>query len=364
MRIQYFVGILCLFLTVESYAALIDLKVTDYDGLDSIPFVKQLIDVEVDKIEDDINAKIPNGAETRVMKGMSNSSVIAGKGVASDYSSNMEYVLVGAALGGGVDLEKPRGTDSDFSGVGVAPAVIIGGNMRAMGVYKFAGLDAKRVNAYANFAVYNYTHSFHGNSTGDSDINVDMKAAGFKLRYDWIQGKEYRHATWGGVKLHWGYEYNHSNFMFEHDLDKVISTDVSGLTLGGRITGRPKYEVDVITHSLPFEISTDVRIFKFLSFFGGAGFDINFGKAKGKARANGDASPIICTDNGAICGPGKIVTLKADASADAEANVDPLSARGFLGLQINVPYVQVYGIVDKAVGNQLLGVAVGIRYVH
>lgn len=60
------------------------------------------------------------------MEGMADSSAIAGKGIGSDYASGMQVMLIGAGVGVGADLEKDKTTNSDLSGIGAQPAIILG----------------------------------------------------------------------------------------------------------------------------------------------------------------------------------------------------------------------------------------------
>lgn len=337
--------------------------VTDYGGLDSFPAVKSAIDQYVKSFQDDVNEKIPSGSPSRVMRGMSNATVISGKGVTGDYSSHMEKYMISFGMGGGLDLDKPTGTDSSLSGVGITPAMVIGANLHNLGVKKFATLDPKRVNAYVHYMQFGEAQSLDPWIGMDSEVSVHAKSMGARMSYDWVMPKEHRHFTWGGIKLSWGYFYNESQFNFEHDLNKrfVINGDQN---FQGQVTGRPKYRVDVITHSIPLEISSDVTLWKFLTLFGGLGMDFNYGKAKGRAQGNGDLNPVVCTDSGAICGGGRNINFQVQATVDAESRVDPFQTRAFAGAQINLPYVQLYGQVDKPIGNELLGLGVGIRFVR
>ena len=357
-------SLLFLLLSIQARAQIFEAQVTDYGGLDSVPAIKNLIDQEVRKIQDDVNEKIPNGGPGRIMKGMSNASVVSGKGVGSDYSSHMEKYTLGVAVGGGVDLDRPTGTDSDVSGIGVSPGAVLGLNLYNLGVKEFANLDARRLNANFHYMEYGRAESLDPWIGMNSEARVTAKTMGFRMSYDWIQTQEHKNYSWGGIKLNWGFEHNESSFVFEHDLDITFQAVDSVENINGRVTGRPKYQVDVVTSSIPLEISTDITFFKFLTLMGGAGVDFNYGKAKGHAIADGDVSPLICTDSGGVCGGGTLLQMQVQATGDTSGYVDPLTSRVFAGLQINLPYTQLYTVVNKLIGNELLGATVGIRFVR
>jgi hypothetical protein len=356
--------ILILSFSVNLHAQIFRTEVTDYGGLDSIGPLKNFIDNELAKIENQINEDIPNSSPARIMRGMANSSTLASSGANSDYSSRLETFLIGVSLSASADLDEENGTDSDVSGVGAAPSLLIGGNLNRLGLSHFAGMDTKRLNAYVNYMQFGYEQNLTGNLGYDSEARVSSKTIGFKFQYLWKNGKEYRHISWGGIRLHWGYQYNESEFAFEKEVDEVVDLDNGAQNFNGRLTGRPKFRVDVRTHTIPLEISSDVRFFKFLGFFGGTGVNFNFGKAKGSGKADIEATPLICSDGGAICGGSRILQMQVQGAAQTEDVVDPLTARAFLGTQINLPHVQLYGELDNTLGTEIYGATVGLRYVH
>lgn len=106
--------------------------------------------------------------------------------------------MIAVAGGGAADLDKPTGTDSDISGIGVAPAMVVGLNVNNLGVEDFSGLDTRRLNVYANYMQYGRAESLNPWIGMDSEASVDMKTLGVRMNYAWIESKEYRHFSWGG----------------------------------------------------------------------------------------------------------------------------------------------------------------------
>ena len=67
-----------------SSAQIFDIKVTNYGG---IPLALQtFVDEQIQTAENSINTDFPSGAPDRLMEGMANSSVMAGKGIGTDYA--------------------------------------------------------------------------------------------------------------------------------------------------------------------------------------------------------------------------------------------------------------------------------------
>lgn len=353
-----------LFFSQIASAQMFTLKVTDYGGLDNNELLKRVLDAYLEKIEDDVNKFVPNADPEKMMKNMSNASVISTKGVGSDYASDMNVFLVGATVGAGVAYERNDTINSDINGAGAATGMIIGANAEKLNLHHFAGLDTKRLNFYLNFMKLGHSQNLVNNGGVDNDLRLHFLSIGFHFRYDWIQGSGTKRLGWGGVKLHWGYDFNQTDFTYESDLDKVVNLvdNNSGANINGRITGRPKYNVKTTTHSIPLEISTDARFLNVFSLYGGLGTDISYGKAEGSGVADGQVSPLVCTGGG-VCGGGQIVQVQVQANINAEGKVAPLMARGFTGLQINLPYFNMFAQVNKGFGNNLWGATAGLKLV-
>lgn len=352
----------------NSSAQMFRLNVTDY-GVDGNNAAEEafinFVDTEIGKIEDEINKELPSSSSPkRFMEGMANSSVMAGKGIGSDYASNMEVFLVGAGVGVGADMEKDTATDSDISGLGIAPGLVVGANLGFLKNSIF-GLDAKRLNMYLNFMSYSHDQDFEDDASKKSSAGIDMKTMGVHFRYDWIKGSGNKFLGWGGVKLHLGYEYNKTDLEFKTTLsESVQETNANGgETISGTISGSPTAKIAVATHSIPIEVSTDVQLLYFLSLYGGLGADFNFGQAEGDGALNASESDISCT-GGTVCGTNPSVSIRPEANIDATGKVNSMLMRGFAGVQINLPFFRIYGQFDKAFGNELVGATVGARFVY
>lgn len=354
------------FYSVESSAQIFRLKVTNYGAGNGIPAFEDFVNAEIAKIEKDINKDLPSGQPHRLMEGMANSSIMAGKGIGSDYASNMEVFLIGAGVGAGADLAKDKTTDSDLSGVGVAPGLIIGTNLGFMDTARILGMDTNRLNVYLNFMGHKHKQQLDDKPGKESSAQLDMKSMGAHFRYDWINGKGSKLFGWGGVKFHMGYEYNKTDITFNSKINETVSqTDSDGNVIAGDITGSPSAKILVNTHSIPIELSTDVQLLYVLSLYAGIGADYNFGQAKGDGSLNAGSSSISCTNPnpGQVCTGGTSVDVSPEANINATGKVRPFTYRGFAGVQINLPYLRIFGQVDKSLGDDLIGATAGVRLV-
>jgi hypothetical protein len=326
--------------------------------------IENAIAPEIANVEADINKGLPGGSPDRFMEGMANSSVMAGKGIGSDYSSYMDVFLVGAGVGVGADMEKSKDPESDLSGIGIAPGVVVGLNLGVLPVNKIFGLEAGRLNVYANFMSFSKDQEFDKSSAG-----IDMTAIGAHVRYDWIRPRGNKLLGWGGVKIHTGYEYNKTDLTFASKIDESITVAAGGGAgnVSTNIVGTPEATIKVATHSIPLEVSTDVRFLYFLSMYTGLGVDFNFGQAKGDGALNAGSSA-VCSDAGGAgdCGAAgtQVGTVSPEANIDATGKVNSLLTRGFVGVQFNIPLVRVFVQADKAFGNDLVGATAGLRIAY
>jgi hypothetical protein len=345
-----------------SYAQVFQIKVLDYGGTDSIPALKNIVDTFLQDIEDDANEDIPQGRPDRIMEGISDSSVIAAKGIGQDYASNFNTLLIGAGVGVGADLKKETSLNSPVSGIAAATGVIVGTKLNSLGIQEFANLDASRVYTFLNFMNFAHQEDLVKAEGANAFGRFDILNIGLHFRYDWLDGWGDNLFGWGGVKLHWGYEFNDMEITFESDIDRVISADNGAGNINGRVTGRPKYRVTTQSHSIPLTVSTDIRFLYLLSLYGGGGMDLSYGETKGRGVLNGEVTPLICTSGG-FCGGGKLIQVQAQANLNAEGRVNPVFLRTFAGLQLNLPYFRIFGQIDKVIGHKLLAASAGLNFI-
>lgn len=345
-----------LFITLISFSTLSFAQIIKLNAdLSALPAAVQAqAQAEIDQLEADLNEDIPAGSPARLMEGMANSSVMSGKGISSDYITNFDAFTVGLGVGVGADLEKQPDVDSDLSGVGVAGGLVLGINVNKIFDDEIFGLETKKMNLMAHFLTYEHESDFD-----DGDIKAELLSFGFRLNYKWIEGNGNKFLGWDGVRVHTGYEYNNTKLNFTTSVDENVNESVGGgATISGTIAGDPNSTIEVSTHSIPVEISTGFNFLYFLSLYGGLGTDINYGSAKGNADANSDNNTLTCA--GGPCS-GENFTVSVLANVNEEGSVSPLLFRGFAGLQFNLPYFRLYGQVDKALGNDLIGVSAGMR---
>lgn len=334
-------------------------KLTFQEAVGMAPQAVTAIKAELEKIEKEINDGLPSAeSPDRLMDGMANSSVMAGKGIGADYASDMQVMLIGVGVGVGADLEKNKEAKTDLSGAGVQGGFVIGTNLKWMDTAKILGLDTNKLNVYGNFFKYELEKN-----SGDVNVNAQLASYGIHFSYDLVKASPSKLFGWGGVKVHTGYEYNRTTLTMDSKISESMSATVSGDTYASAINATPKAQIDVATQSIPIEISSSLRLLYILSLYGGLGADYNLGTATGKGALS-NTSNVTCT--GATCSPsaGTVGTINTKADIDGDGKVNPFLFRGFVGVQVNIPFVRIFVQADKSFGNELVAASTGIRFVY
>jgi hypothetical protein len=306
--------------------------------------------------ENNINQDIPANSPQRLMKGMADSSAMAGKGQSNDYITHFDAFVVGAGLGIGADLTENKELDSDLSGAGVQAGALLGLNTAKFLPEKFLGLDTERLNLMMNFFTMDFDRK-----ADDSTVGANLLSMGAILSYKMIEGKGNRLLGWDGVRIHTGYQYNSTKFNFTTKINEVLANEDigGGSSVSGTITGSPQAEVDVATSSIPIELSTGFNFLYFISFYTGIGVDLNHGQAKGVGKLNGDTSTLTCT--GGVCGGVVNATVTPESDINYTEKVQPTFTRGFVGFQFSVPYVRIFVHANHAFGTELYSASTGLR---
>jgi hypothetical protein len=339
----------------DSAAQLFKLTITNASALD--PDVLSALQSTLSDIENRINKDLPSTESSeRLLEGMANSSVMAGKGIGSDYASRMKVFMIGGGIGVGADLEKDKATDSDLSGLGVQGGIVVGTNLGWLNTKSILGLKTDHLNVYLNYLGYEFDRKL--GSDNKNSIAADLKSLGFHVSYDLVPSKGNSIFRWGGVKVHTGYEYNSTKLTFKSKINEEVDTSVPGGEVTGTITGNPAAGIDVATQSIPLEISTNIQLLYFISLYTGVGFDFNLGDGKAGGSLNGE--PVNLNNTGA--GPNPVV--QAEANIEGKGGVSSYLTRGFVGAQLNFPHVNVFVQVDKAFGTELIGATAGLRLLY
>lgn len=339
-----------LFLSTSALARPIEIKVRDYGWITSFPAIKDTLDFYLKGVEDDLNDDQPVLDPKRINYGTANATVLAAKGLGTDYANDPDQYIISVGATAAWDEERDVALKDDISGVGAASSISFGKRLRP-------GLLG-----FVNLGILDYSKNLPGR---DIDIAGKIKAQnlGIHFRYDLIKKSGTDFFGWGGVKLHGGYELSRNQVDLSTTLDEPILIDSGSQgVISGRLTGRPTFEVETVTHSFPVEASTSFLILNVFTLYGGFGADLNFGESEGKGKTKGDFNTLACT-SGACVGETVLPQLELQANYDAYAEVKNVTFRGFGGLQLDLPFdLHAYGQFQQILGTKVIAVSAGLKY--
>ncbi|MBT5093165.1 MAG: hypothetical protein HOM21_02910, partial [Halobacteriovoraceae bacterium] len=298
-----------------------------------------------DALEDEVNKDLPDADQSSYLKGMSNAGVAAVKGLGADYASNINLFVVGASVGIGADVGNNSMGDlisgdvksNQFRGFGVNTSVLVGLNLGIFGD-ELWGYDLDDFTGFINFMKVG--------APKKNGLEADVTAFGMHLQYKYIQPKSVVAGIlqWGGVDFTSGFDYAGMDLSFTKSMSKTVS--VAGND--GTFDGTAKVGAEVSTISIPFEVSSNVRLLYLLTLYGGLGADLAFGGAKSIANVTGNISV-----------PGGSGTANLDLGSEEGPTF--LTGRAFAGFQLNLWALRVYAQVNNGFTNDTVSVNVGLK---
>ena len=277
------------------------------------------------------------------MSQMANAAVLSTKGMGVDYATNPQRFVVGGSVGSAV------------SGAGVQLGR--GGKTVPEGGFAFQVTGMAGVNlgvlADDDSPLRRFVLTANGMmlTTAMDPFEGTLVNAGAHLTVQLVRpdgrGGLFE---WGGLALSSGYEYT----SYKLALSKAIPIDAGKVEWDA--TGR--YDISASAGSVPVELCTNVR-FTVLTAYLGAAVDINQGSdATTEISLSGDINADI---------DGETVRLgDATAKAGLTGSGDWILPRGFVGLQVNILPVKVYGQLnfstDPALSRFGFGGNAGLRF--
>jgi hypothetical protein len=269
---------------------------------------------------------------------MARATALSSKGMGVDYGSNLQRFVVGGGVGTGAD-----GMGATF---GRGDTALPEGGFAFMGTV-MAGLNlgvaAPEGSAARRFRIY--AHGLAG--SGDREpFAGSMVNYGGHLQVQLLRAKGTSAVAWNGVDFTTGYEAG----VYRLTLESAVPIS-PGEGVQWDATGA--YTVEARAASVPLELSTAVKV-AVVSAWAGIGYDLLLdGSATSTIALGGDISA-SAQGRTALLGTAAVT---GDASAAAPAVGAP---RAFLGAQVNLAVVKVYGHLNLPVDRGFGGHA-GVR---
>jgi hypothetical protein len=277
---------------------------------------------------EEVRAEIRNATEGALkmdapdafLRQMATANAFATKGMGADYASNPQRFFAGAALGtavNGAGFTFVRGTDTmPTAGFAFQAAANAGLNLG------FLSSDESVLRRVVISANGMYARGAAGL------FDAELSNMGAHVQVKLIRPEHEGLVEWGGLDVTGGYEVS----TYRLSLAQALPVETEGLHWDAQGT----FDIAAASHTIPLEVSTNLRVFV-VSVYAGGALDI-----RREANARGEASlggPLTASSQGREMQIGTVSATLA-SSGDAESLYTP---RVFAGAQINVLWVKVYG---------------------
>jgi hypothetical protein len=257
------------------------------------------------------------------LQAFADADAIAMKGMGVDYASNPKKFSIGAAFGSGVanvPLTFVRSPTTLPEGGYAFMASIYGGVNLGILTPSDDALD--RFTLYVNGLAFD--------PPGSKSFKGSMKNWGVHAQIKLVGPVNAKVLEWGGLDLTAGYE--HSFYALTLSQALPLTQKVAQADLTWTATGT--YTISSTAGTVPLELSTNLRVLA-ITAYGGVGVDVDTAHADSQASLSG---PIDAKVGGQSENLGT-----ASVSLTDTAQAEPFSPRLFVGAQVNVLAVKVFG---------------------
>jgi hypothetical protein len=338
--------LLTLMLASESYAKLF--TITCQTGCNSVT------NSVFQKLENDVNADLPDADQSTYLSGMADASVASQKGVGVDYINDIDVFVVGLGLGVGAHLGNNTFSDlvggdidgEQLRGIGFAPSLMLGINLGMFDLPEWEYFDPNKIKLMVNFFTF---------KKDDTDFNAKMTNFGIHARYKLVEDKAILPAKmlhWHGVNIVTGFEYNSLELAYT----KADTTNVSEGVATASLSGSLKVGAKVNSMSIPVAASTGVTLGYAFSLYGGLGADINFGSSESILNVD---TTIVADANGDLTNDATATGTLNLGQKDGPSTILP---RAFVGFQLGLPIWKPLTVqLDKGFGEEVYTITAATR---
>ncbi len=334
--------LLTLLLASESYANLLTISCTGVDCNTIQPLIT--------KMQNDLNADLPDADQSSYLSGMADAAVASQKGVGVDHVNDIDVFVAGVGIGIGAHVGNNTFSDlvggdvdgEQLRGIGLAPSLMLGINLGMFDLPEWEYFDPNKIKLMVNFFTF---------SKDDTDFNAKITNFGVHGRYKIVEDKALlpgKLLHWHGVNILTGFEYSSLELAY-------TNTETTTYTEGAftaNINGTIKAGAKVTTMSIPVEASTAVSLGYVFSLYGGLGADISFGSAESIANVN---APISVTS-------GQTASLVANLDLGQKDGPSAILPRAFVGFQLGVPVWKILTVqLNKGFGEEVYGITASTK---
>ena len=283
------------------------------------------------------------------------------KGLGVDYASEATYAEVGGAASFALGMDKTYqpGNSQGFpiQGVGLNATVMGGVSLASLGI---------PIMVFANWMQVP-TRSY-GQMSGSLDnwgVHAQLRLFGPSRDTSALKML----VRWGGIAITTGIDSSHMKLSLQQDFTSSfqLPTAAGSVDLrnaSGTVASAGQFDVDMMTKTIPLEITTSLRLLTLLSVYGGMGFDF---------RLDGWSNMDV-TVNAALTGRVPATALGPASSADlgtatvtasAREKPSPAKIRGIFGAQVNLWLLRIFVQLNAANTNPTMAsLAAGLRVAY
>jgi hypothetical protein len=318
--------------SLASTAAAVDLTLTLDRDADA--FAQQL-GLDVPKLrtalEDELRRYYQLYRVGDFLKEFGDGQSFTNRGLGVDYASDFKLFMVGVAA----NLAFNR--DSAFQQA-ASPFVDFGRglNMTVMAGVNLEALGLGPISLYTNYFVLQ--HKIGAFQTRTSNFGLHLQAQFLKPEVGLVG----YFISWGGFDLTTGVEQEKAVLELDGVASRVLPLDqLSPQAAGAQLKVDARGKIAFYTRSLtvPFEITTNVRLLSLLSLYGGVGYDVKVASSvDGYMDANTGLTGRVQTPNGRQ-------DFKLGAAQIHVTNLERLNAgtfRTLAGVQLNLFLVKIF----------------------
>ncbi len=307
------------------------------------------LNAQGEQLADDIGVSVPDliaTAKLRIdelyklsrlpglLRSFANTAAVSQRGLGVDYDPDSGDILIGASAGG-IHGDVAIGTTNE----------LLGGS-----IVNFAVMSGVNLGRWKHPRWTVFANGFY-ESTTIHDLDGTLLTLGAHVQYKILPASQPGHLRWIGLSATTGLEY----------ADWTVGTTTGGSIESHFITQGTKerssihmsstgtLDVNTSTTSVPIELTTGVRLFDTLVFYGGGGLDLTTGSSTIVAQLDSVLS--INADNLPI---GTAVITGSDT-----ASPSPITVHALVGFEIHTRHVRV--ALQGAVAPGQLAVNLGLR---
>ncbi|HEY0708923.1 MAG TPA: hypothetical protein VGG33_19090 [Polyangia bacterium] len=269
------------------------------------------------------------------LRNMGEGQAFTSRGLGVDYASDFDLFSVGAGANLAFNL------DSAYQGQQNSNKLVDFGrgiNVSLMAGLNLAPLGASPFTLFVNY--FSFSHDLGAFDVRSSNFGFHLQAQLLRSRGRGLVGQIIR---WGGLDFTTGVEQEKAVLALAGDLTGALPlSQVSAAAAGANVRADAKGQVSFYTRAItiPFEVSTNLRLLRLLSLYAGVGYDLKVSSAvDGFINANAKLTGRVPNQNG---GQTSTELGTAQVRVTHVARLPPNAMRVLGGVQLNLFVVKLF----------------------